>query len=67
MSVASPTIHAMLIATWILAIATLVLALSVPVAWFTWLSARRRTGIAANGSATPKPASSCSETSRIST
>jgi len=42
MSAASPTIHAMLIATWILAIATLVLALSVPVAWFTWLSARRQ-------------------------
>ncbi len=42
MSAASPTIHAMLIATWILAMATLVLALSVPIAWFTWLSARRQ-------------------------
>lgn len=32
----------MLIATWVLASATMVLALSVPVAWFTWLAGRRR-------------------------
>jgi hypothetical protein len=32
----------MLVATWIGAIAAAVLALSVPVAWFTWLSARRQ-------------------------
>jgi hypothetical protein len=32
----------MLVATWVLAIATAILALSVPVAWFTWLSGRRR-------------------------
>ena len=32
----------MLVAAWVLAIATAVLALSVPVAWFTWLSVRRQ-------------------------
>lgn len=30
------------VATWILAVATAVLALSVPVAWFTWISGRKR-------------------------
>jgi hypothetical protein len=38
----SPAIHPMLIATWILAVATAVLALSGPVALFAWLSARRQ-------------------------
>jgi uncharacterized membrane protein YbhN (UPF0104 family) len=32
----------MLVPTWILAIATAILALSVPVAWFTWWTGRRR-------------------------
>jgi hypothetical protein len=32
----------MLVAAWILAVATAILALSVPVAWFTWLSVRRQ-------------------------
>lgn len=32
----------MLVATWVLAVATAILALSVPVAWITWLSGRRR-------------------------
>ncbi len=32
----------MLIATWVLAGATAALALSVPVAWVTWLSSRRQ-------------------------
>ena len=32
----------MLVATWVLAVATAVLALSVPVAWFTWAASRRR-------------------------
>lgn len=32
----------MLAATWVLAAATTVLALSVPVAWFTWLGSRRQ-------------------------
>lgn len=32
----------MLVATWIIAVTTAILALSVPVAWFTWLSVRRQ-------------------------
>lgn len=32
----------MLAATWVLAIATAVLALAVPVAWFTWWTGRKR-------------------------
>lgn len=40
MSVAAATIPRMLVATWILAIASAILAISGPVALFAWLSAR---------------------------